>query len=72
MKFLVVGGVWDGRLLIYNVEEASIVETFYEQQETITAIGCDKKQRVIVTGSKSGRICVYTAYQWQNQTLKCL
>jgi hypothetical protein len=29
-KYLVVGGAWDGRLLIFNLNEEFLEETYYE------------------------------------------
>ena len=41
-------------MFIYNLEDGNIHETYYEQQETITAISTDPKLKILVTGSKLG------------------
>ncbi|CAD8203801.1 unnamed protein product [Paramecium octaurelia] len=56
-KQVLIGGIWDGRLLIYN--NGIISEQRFEQEHTITVMRFDYKMRILATGSKDGTLIIY-------------
>ncbi|CAD8202317.1 unnamed protein product [Paramecium pentaurelia] len=62
-KQVLVGGIWDGRLLIYN--NGIISEQRFEQEHTITVMRFDYKMRILATGSKDGTLIIYKVFNNQ-------
>ena len=58
-KFACVGGMWDGRLIVYNNENQKIQDTFYDHNTTIVRMQTDAKGKVLVTGDKIGIVSIY-------------
>ena len=62
-NYVVKGGYWDGRIAFCPVENAS--EGKFElksHQTTVSAMACNTKESVMITGAKSGEVIV-----WRNK-----
>lgn len=59
-KTVVKGGFWDGRLAFCPTEGSG--ETYYElrhHSSTVTTLLCNKKESIMVTGSKTGEVIIW-------------
>lgn len=78
-----LGGYWDGRLILLNSESDIPLEIYQHHSETITVIEEDPKENFLITGSKSGE-CIYwritpeyklqikyTFYDHEEEVLSC-
>lgn len=59
-RVVVKGGFWDGRIAFCPTEGSN--ETYYElhsHTSTVTTLICDRKESVMVTGSKFGEVIIW-------------
>lgn len=59
-KTIVKGGFWDGKILFSPVEGSNDKQTYIQgHSQTVSAIVCDSKERIIISGSKLGDVIVW-------------
>ena len=59
---VVRGGLWNGTILIWNVETGKI-ETIQAHSSTVTWISVDEKERTAISGSKNGDVIFWEISQ---------
>lgn len=57
----VIIGCWDSKILVYNIECGSIIDTIAAHDEPITCLGWCKNSRRLITGSEDCLIYVWRA-----------
>lgn len=62
-----VGGFWDGRLKIFDLQNETLIETYIDGSDTILCLKTDRKQRILVSGTKTGLVNLYHIRNWATQ-----
>lgn len=50
---MIVGGYWDGKLLLISTDNDSVIDLYNYHQDTITCLALDPKETVLITGKIS-------------------
>ena len=61
-KFLIVGGFFDGRINVFNIELEKLAFIINDLNESVSAITTDKKENILLVGSKSGELHIYKIF----------
>ena len=50
-KLLAVGGFWDGKIGMINVDQDYFIEGYFNHNDTVTVLAADSKETFLISGN---------------------